>query len=145
MQGWKSNQLPCQLFWSLSWSSSLLLLRLTSPSSVPSDNWDRAGPTVMLSSPPPLVCRICESGSLGRFQDGRVAIQRIRAPKTTRMSPRTFTNTASGGESLYLGLLLRIEKTQVTALHLLHSHIKQLHLIWCIFLNIYLKYLQAKN
>lgn len=116
IHSWKSNQVPCQLLWT-SWSSSQLLLLLTSPSLVPSDNWDKAGPTLVFSSPPPMECRIFESCSLGRFQDGRVAIKRMRAPKTTRMSPRMFTKTASGGESLYLGLLLSIDKTKVTCLH----------------------------
>lgn len=100
-----------QLLWNqLTWSSSFILLLLTSPqasASVSSDSWDRAGPTLVLSSPPPLVCRVCKIWSLGRFQDVRVAIQRIRAPNTTRRTPRMLTKTASGGESLYFGLLLR--------------------------------------
>lgn len=84
------------------WSSSLLLLRLTSPAALSSESWDKA----LGSSPPPLVCRVCKSWSLGRFQDARVAIQRIRAPNATRRTPRTLTKTASAGESLYAGLRL---------------------------------------
>lgn len=82
--------------------SNALFLLLTSPA----DSSDNPGPSLPLSWPPPLVCRVCKISSLGRFQELRVAIQRMRAPKTTRRTPKTFTKTASGGESLYLGLLL---------------------------------------
>lgn len=63
-----------------------------------------------------------------------MAIQRIRAPKTTRRTPRTFTKIASGGESLYLGLLLYgTEKICYTRLYI---HVR--------FILI-LKYSQAKD
>lgn len=94
----------------LVWSSDLLFLFLTSElASVPSDSSDW-GSTLVLSSPLSSVCGVCMIWSLGRFQDGWVEIQRIRAPKHTRRTPRTFTKVASGGESLYFGLFLCYDK-----------------------------------
>lgn len=123
-----------QLFYNqLSWSSSLLLLFLIVPASVPSDNWERAGPTWM-SSPPPLVCRACRTWLLGRFQDARVAIQRIRAPKTARRRPRKLTKSASGGESLYLGLLLNNE--QKLKLHPIYNNMTTLYICFEFFFQL---------
>lgn len=113
---------------------------------ISSESWDRAGPTLVLSSLPLLVVMECKIWSLGRFQAVRVAIQRIRAPKTTRRTPRTLTKMASGGESLYFGLLLNYNKQT------LYTDIVTL-CIWCgeiYFLNCHkywflFWYLQAKN
>lgn len=135
------------------WFSALILLFLTSPeasASISSDNWDKAGPTLLLSSPPPLVCRVCKIWSLGRFQDVRVAIQSIRAPKTTRRSPRTLTKTASGGESLYFGLFLSVSKKKTlkpaTYYHCMSAlEINTLSQDFTLLLLLLFLYLQAKN
>lgn len=109
---WLNTALSQILSIQLSWPSSLTLLLLTPPE-VSSDSWDRAGPTLVLSSSLLLVVSECQIWSLGRFQAFRVAIQRIRAPKTTRRIPRMLTKMASGGESLYFGSSLNYNKEKL--------------------------------
>lgn len=114
---WPGYQLAC--------SSALLLLFLTSPvasASLPPCSWDSVEAALQSSPPPPLVCRLCKIWSLGRFQDVRVAIQRIRPPKSTRRTPSTFTKTASGGESLYVGSFLWWCKKKTVVFTVWHLH-----------------------
>lgn len=126
-------------------ASHLLLHFLTSPlasASVSSDSWDRSGPTlVLVSSPPPLVCKVCKIWSLGRFQDARVPIQRIRTPKTTRRTPKTFTNIASGGEPEYPGFFLYHIQKSTNIKHIVTDYLHWTGLSFYFTFS----YLQGKN
>ena len=84
------------------------LLRAWSPLVSWSPGVVMAAPSLAPATGPRSLLRASRSWfSLGLFQAGRVAIHRMSPPNTAMRTPSTFTKTASGGESLYLGSLLR--------------------------------------
>lgn len=84
---------------------------------------DRVEPTARSPDASCSTRRDCCWCWLGRFQDGRVASQRMSAPNSVRRTPSTFMNVASAGESEYLGSFLRKrerERDSRTQQHMKH-------------------------